>query len=227
MEREHVADRTISWSRLYAHRRAVAKRFGKIFDLPLVKRLDILLNQQLVEGPQQPRVLEVGAADRALAARLKRVRPELEYRSLDIDPQGDHDYRSWEEVREPADLIVAFEVVEHIPTPELAGWLTDIAGALAPGGAVILSTPNTFYPPAYLRDITHQTPLCYDELGGMLEAAGLQVTQLVRIYNDPLHRKLLRRWCFGWLFRMIGIDFARQIAVVAVKPQPAQRLAAA
>jgi hypothetical protein len=32
-----------------------------------------------------------------------------------------------------------------------------------------------------------------------------------------LPRRLLRQYLFGWLFRMIGIDFARQIVLVAVK----------
>ena len=81
----------------------------------------------------------------------------------------------------------------------------------------MLSTPNTFYPPAYLRDASHRTPLCYDELGGMLEAAGLRVTRIVRIYNDPVWRRFVRRFLFGWLFRLIGIDFARQIVIVAQK----------
>jgi hypothetical protein len=29
---------------------------------------------------------------------------------------------------------------------------------------------------------------------------------------------LLRRYAFGWLFRLIGIDFSRQIVLVAEKP---------
>ena len=45
--------------------------------------------------------------------------------------------------------------------------------------------------------------------------AGLRVERMVRIYHDPLHRKLLRRYAFGWLFRLIGIDFSRQIVLVA------------
>ena len=86
---------------------------------------------------------------------------------------------------------------------------------LEPGGRLILSTPNTYYPPAYLRDATHRTPLCYDELAGLLAAAGYEVEAIYRIYHDPLHRRLLRQYVFGWLFRLIGIDFARQIVVVA------------
>jgi hypothetical protein len=87
----------------------------------------------------------------------------------------------------------------------------------------VLSTPNTFYPPAYLRDATHVTPLCYDELAGLVACSGLHVERVVRVYHDPLLRALLRRLLFGWLFRLIGIDFARQIVLVARRPSVAPR----
>ncbi|HVX62297.1 MAG TPA: hypothetical protein VHC19_16895, partial [Pirellulales bacterium] len=79
-------------------------------------------------------------------------------------------------------------------------------------------TPNTYYPPAYLRDVTHRTPLCYDELAALVASAGGRVVRINRVYHDPIHRKLMRRYLFGWLFRMIGIDFARQIVLIAEKP---------
>jgi hypothetical protein len=47
----------------------------------------------------------------------------------------------------------------------------------------------------------------------------LDVLRVVRIYHDPVHRKMLRRYLFGWLFRLIGIDFARQIGLVAERPR--------
>ena len=71
---------------------------------------------------------------------------------------------------------------------------------------------------AYLRDITHLTPLCYDEFGAVIESTGLRVERIDRVYHDPLHRLLLRRFAFGWLFRLLGIDYARQIVVSARRP---------
>ncbi len=203
----------LSWSLLYRHRRSVADRFGKVFQLPLAKRVrDVLLDQV---APQAA-VLEVGAGDRGMREHLLCL-PGVTYESMDIDPAGGHDYTSLQQIDRSYDVVVSLEVIEHLPLEEMTAWLKRLAELLKPEGRLVLSTPNTFYPPAYLRDATHRTPLCYDELGGLVEMAGLRVEKIVRIYNDPLWRYVARRWLFGWLFRLIGIDFARQIVLVARK----------
>lgn len=204
-----------SWSKQYKLRRDAAKRFGRIFALPIVRRVrDALLD---CVGDNM-RVLEVGAGDRRMGDLLRNHREGVDYRSIDIDPHGNHDYRSLDEIDRTFDCVFAFEVVEHIGVDELPGWLARLGELLAPSGRLVLSTPNTYYPPAYLRDVTHRTPLCYDELAGLVGAAGLEVERIARVYHDPVHRAFLRRYLFGWLFEMIGIDFARQIILVARKP---------
>jgi hypothetical protein len=204
----------IAWSQLYRHRRDVAARFGKVFQLPLARRVREVLLQYVPTGAA---VLEVGAGDRSMREHLLAV-PETSYESMDLDPAGGHDYQSLDQIRRSYDCILALEVVEHLPLEEVVPWLTRLGQLLNRGGRLVLSTPNTYYPPAYLRDATHRTPLCYDELGGLVEMAGLRVERIVRIYNDPLWRYVARRWLFGWLFRLIGLDFARQIVLVATQP---------
>lgn len=201
-----------SWSAQYRRRREIGARFGDIFSLPLVKRAGPLLARLAANAKT---VLELGAGDRRKERQLKCRFPQLEYASLDVDSQGQHDYRDWAEVNRSFDLIFAFEVVEHIPLAQLPGWIREAAAHLNPGGFFLCTTPNVYYPPDYLRDITHCTPLCFDELGALIESAGLQVTSICRVYHDPLHRRLLKRYAFLWLFRMLGIDFARQIVVTA------------
>lgn len=209
-----------SWSEQYIFRRAVAARFGRVFDLPLERRVrDVLVS--IVRDRFE--VLEVGAGDRRMKELLSQKRSGVDYRSMDIDPRGEHDYHTLDDIDRAFDCIFSFEVAEHIAFDDLATWFAKLTTLLKPSGYLALSTPNTFYPPAYLRDASHRTPLCYDELGGMLEASGLRVTRIVRIYNDPVWRRFVRRWLFGWLFRLIGIDFARQIVVVAQKPEPGEQ----
>ena len=204
-----------SWSELYEHRRAAARRFGKqVFALPIVRRVrDVVLGA--IEDDAS--VLEVGAGERKMAATIAQHRRRVTYHSMDIDPRGEHDYHDLDDISCAYDCVFALEVVEHLPLEEIVPWLVRLGELLRTGGKLVLSTPNTFYPPAYLRDATHRTPLCYDELAGLAAAAGLRVTHVYRVYHDPLHRKLLRRYLFGWLFRLIGIDFARQIALVATR----------
>jgi 2-polyprenyl-3-methyl-5-hydroxy-6-metoxy-1,4-benzoquinol methylase len=203
-----------SWSALYRHRRAAQARFGDLYQLPLAKRAsDVVM--QAARGAHT--LLEVGAGDRRLAQKIAQYSPDCTYRSLDIDPEGEHDYRSFAQLDRTFDCVVALEVVEHLTLDEIRAWLADLYRALGAGGTLVLSTPNTYYPPAYLRDATHRTPLCYDELAGLLTAAGFEVTRILRIYNDPVPRKILRRYLLGWLFRALGLDYARQIVVVARK----------
>lgn len=201
-----------SWSEQYFFRRAVAARFGGIFSLPLVRSVRDVLRDVVRDDHE---VLEVGAGDCRMRDVLASRRRGVSYHSLDIDPRGAHDYRSLNEIDRTFDCIFAFEVVEHLAHDDLHDWFTQLKKFLKPDGQLVLSTPNTFYPPAYLRDASHRTPLCYDELGGMLEGCGLRVTRIVRVYSDPVWRMVARRFLFGWLFRLIGIDFARQIVVVA------------
>lgn len=201
-----------SWSRLYHLRRAAAARFGDVFDLPIAKRVSQLLIDAFTD---EDNVLEVGAGDRRMKQTLQARWPRLHYESIDIDAETTHDYRDLTEISRQYQGIFALEVVEHLTLDEINAWLPQLQRLLLPGGTLVLSTPNTFYPPAYLRDVTHRTPLCYDELAALVESSGLHVEKIVRIYNDPIQRKLLRRYCFGWLFRLIGIDFARQIVLIA------------
>lgn len=202
---------SFSWSVHYHRRRAARARFGRIFDLPIAKRARDVVAAYVVDGD---RLLEVGAGDRSLKKHLQRTARGVRYESLDIDPHGQHDYRSLAEPAGEYDGIVALEVIEHLELPAIPCWLRRLAELLRPGGWLVLSTPNTYYPPDFLRDVTHRTPLCYDELAALTSAAGFEVVAVLRIYNDPVHRKLLRQYAFGWLFRLIGIDFARQIVLV-------------
>jgi SAM-dependent methyltransferase len=206
----------VAWSTLYRHRREVAARFGRVFQLPLAKRVREVLVRQVPAGAK---VLEVGAGDRGMREHLLNVKG-VSYESMDIDPAGGPDYQNLDQIECLFDVICSLEVIEHLTLDEIEPWLARLRTLLKPGGRLVLSTPNTYYPPAYLRDATHRTPLCYDELGGLVEMSGLHVERIVRIYNDPLWRYVARRWVFGWLFRLLGIDFARQIVLVARRMEP-------
>jgi len=208
---------TPGWGRLYAARREAEARFGTIWSLPVRKRAHHVLLAHVAGGH---RVLEVGAGQRRMKDLIDRRRPDCTYRSLDVDPDGDHDYRDFDQIDEAFDLVFAFEVIEHLPLDGAWHMLEQLARVCRPGGTLLLSTPNTCYPPAFLRDATHRTPFAHDELAGLADLAGFEAIQLVRLYSAPFVHKVLHRLLFYGVHRLLRIDYARQILLVARRRSP-------
>lgn len=205
----------IDWSVLYRKRKEISAKFGNIWHIPIRKRYHTVL---LPLGGKGVRLLEIGAGDRRLKNLLMRNWGELNYRSCDVDHNYPHDFRSYNLIIGEYDIICAFELIEHLGLKEARGLIEKSFQLLVPGGKIVLTTPNIYYPPGFLRDVTHITPWCYDELGSMLSLAGFNVTHIYRLYNDSLLKKFVKRIVFYSLFRLLGIDFAKQIIVVAEKP---------
>ena len=118
----------------------------------------------------------------------------------------------------PYDVVILFEVLEHLPLVEGRDLLVSIREVLRPRGMVVVSTPNVFNPSRFWRDATHRVAYAYDELGAVLMLSGFEVQRLVRVHHDPVHRLVLRRYVFAWLFRLLNLDYADSIVAVAVRP---------
>jgi len=174
----------------------------------------------LAETRPGDRVLEVGAGDRRLAPRIAAAAPGSTYRSVDPDPAHPHDGRDLSEARGPFDLLVALELVEHFPEEEALAFLRRARGLLAPGGRIVLSTPDVFTPGRWHRDAGHRTPFSPWELAAYLEEAGFEVRSLARAYNAPFLARAARVWLLGWLHRLLGSDYAASVVAVAVAGAP-------
>jgi 2-polyprenyl-3-methyl-5-hydroxy-6-metoxy-1,4-benzoquinol methylase len=142
----------------------------------------------------------------------------LTYKSMDVDRSNPHDYYDVESITEQFDAIIMFEVIEHLSLQEGIELMNKLYNRLNNGGIIIVSTPNIFNPARYMRDATHQTFYAYDELCGLFSIAGFDVKEVYRSYNDAFHRYLLKVYILGWLFRVLGIDYAYSIFVVGEKP---------
>jgi len=197
---------------------SIAARFGDIWALPIRRRYSHVL---LELGRCGERVLHIGAGDCHLAGVLGEAWGDVSYASCDIDTDGGHDFHALEDIPDDGtfDLIFGFEVIEHMTLEAAGAAIAESCRLLQPGGTLVLSTPNIFYPPGFLRDATHLTPFCYDELGALATLGGLEVESIYRLYHDSLVKKLLRRVVFYPVFLLLGIDFARQILLVARRPE--------
>jgi SAM-dependent methyltransferase len=162
-------------------------------------------------------VLEIGAYNRDLEGRIKKYYPHILYKSLDIDPSYQHDYTSLEEVKEEFDMVLLFEVIEHLDWESGREMVAKIFDFLKPGGRVILTTPDIYTPGQYWKDVSHRTPYHYEELGGLLLSQRFESIELFRLFNDPFLRYIVKVYLFSPVFRLLKIDFAKSILLVARK----------
>lgn len=207
-----MSENPIPWSQLYQARREVQKRYKRIWDVPIAKRYNRVLFDYGQDGAS---VLEIGAGDRGLGKRISETWPNATYKSLDIDRSHQHDFYSVEDITGEYDIICMFEVIEHVRPEQAWKILCKCKEILRPGGQLFATTPNVYYPPNYLRDATHITPWCYDELGAIAYISGFEVRQIYRLYNDSLTGKLMHQVLMYPLHKAIGIDYSKQIMLVA------------
>lgn len=206
----------ISWSELNEARKAVRRRWPSIWRLPRVGRSTRYAAARIRPGD---RVLDVGASAGRFGARLAGA----DYKTVDVDPQVRADHRSLDEVASGSiDVAVCFEMIEHVRLADALAVAGGVARVLRPGGRLFLSTPNIHHPWSYLRSATHVTPFCFDELGGLLTVAGLELDGLFRCHHDSVVKGFFRRLAYP-LHRVLGIDYAKSILAVAHRPDPSTR----
>lgn len=110
----------------------------------------------------------------------------IDYRACGVEDVGETGF----------DLIISLEVIEHVADP--AGFIGALAARLAPGGLLLLSTPNRTMLSRVLLVGLGETiggipPGTHDwdkflqpqELQSLLKAAGLAVTDVTGLSYDP------------------------------------------
>jgi hypothetical protein len=133
---------------------------------------------------------------------------------VDPDPGSGAEFRGITEVDGPFDLVLILEVIEHLPLADGIELLREIATRMAPGGTLVVSTPNVFCPGRFLRDATHVTPFSWDELGATILLSGLSLEGLFRVVPGSGLRRLGKAVLMP-LTRALGLDHAPSIAAVA------------
>jgi 2-polyprenyl-3-methyl-5-hydroxy-6-metoxy-1,4-benzoquinol methylase len=210
-----VADKTnLEWSKLFTYRDRIHNRYREIWDIPLIKKRAPLLKRVLQNGMT---ILDVGAGARGMKREIEALGFNVDYKSMDIDRSVKHEFYDLQEITEAFDIIICFEVIEHLSLEEGSILTQRLFELTKKGGLVILSTPNIFNPSRYFRDATHRTFYPYDEFCGILAMAGFEIKEVYRSFNDAFHRYVVKVYVLGWLFRLLSIDYANSIFVVAEK----------
>ena len=112
------------------------------------------------------------------------------------------------------DLVIASEVIEHLPEPRAA--LTEIARVLAPGGFLVLTVPVESHTPAHMNSLTNEA-----EFNALCREAGLSVQSLsskwhLTFGDDPRH-----------LFAVAQLDKGSEPAADSVYSLPLPQISSA
>jgi SAM-dependent methyltransferase len=204
----------MDWSERFSWREKVHERYREVWDLKLVRKRLPYISSFIKDGES---VLEIGASNRRLEKTLKAFHPHLRYKSMDIDPSYPHDYSSFEEIRETFDVVLLFEVIEHIDLKGGGEMVAKIYQVLNPGGRVILSTPNIYTPGQYWMGVDHLTAYHYEELGALFVSQGFDIVDIRRVYNDAFVQYVMKVYLLTPVFKFLKIDYTKSILLVARK----------
>jgi hypothetical protein len=199
-----------SWSRLMKWRTECYQRFGSVLDLPLRSPGEAL--PELL-GPDS-RVLDVGAgAHKPFKAMLERL--GVTYFSMDTDPDGDFDFRSFSEVPQDMyfDLVLANQVLEHVSVDDAFNMVSQAHNKISDDGRIVVTVPNAAHP-VRQRDCTHITPWPANDLYSLLRSAGFHVDSMARYNKFPLTDHPLKRWIVEVVCREFRIDWCDSIMAI-------------
>ena len=181
-----MAEISGEWSKLFAYRDKIHKKYREIWDVPLVKKRSHLLKNHLKNGMT---VLDVGAGMKGMKDEIAGLGINVTYKSMDIDRGNEHDFYDVADINEKFDAIIMFEVIEHLDLEGGLQFLKALSEKVKKNGIIIISTPNIFNPSRYMRDSTHRTFYGYDELCGLLNLAdsGSRTSTGLQRRDPPLH----------------------------------------
>lgn len=164
-------------------------------------------------------VLDVGAGDLRVKNKFVNAGFTGTYHTQDIGGEYQHTYQSLDEVASKYDVVICLDVIEHLPLREGLGLVQRITELLAPGGTLIVQTPNARCNCSpYSWDMTHLHTYNLPDLWAYLTAMGLDVKGYRVPFEGPksgMLERIQKMWSRWLITRCLGNDYANNIAVVA------------
>lgn len=168
-------------------------------------------------------LLDVGAGDLRVMKKLQAAGYRGEYHTQDIGEEGRYTYRDLAEVKRPYGAILCLDVLEHLSLVEGLTLVRRALELIEPGGTLVLQTPNAAYlPDPRSWDMTHVHVYNLPDLWAFLRCDGLEVEgyRVVLGEERPAPIVALRSAITAYVKRKIlGCDFANNIAIVARRPR--------
>jgi len=166
-------------------------------------------------------LLDVGAGDLRVMRKFQAAGYRGEYHTQDIGDGGPYTYGDLAEVRRPYGAILCLDVLEHLPLADGVALLKRMISLLAPGGVLVIQTPNAAYlPDPRSWDMTHVHTYALHDLWAFFRVEGLDVAGY-RVVLGPERegfmagaRSSIQRWVKQ---KLLACDFANNVAVIAKK----------
>ena len=96
---------------------------------------------------------------------------------------------------EPAPLVTAMEVLEHVQPAGQPAFCRSLLGAVAPGGVLVVSTPDeSLYPGGWSGYAPHVGCVTAGELATLFLDAGAAAVHVHRVVGGPYDTPPARRW---------------------------------
>jgi hypothetical protein len=169
-----------------------------------------------------PSVLDVGAGDLRVMRKFLAAGYRGEYHTQDIGTEGTYTYSDLGEVVRRYGAILCLDVLEHLSLSDGLNLLRRMIALLAPGGSLVLQTANAAYIPGPLSwDMTHIHVYNLPDLWAFLTCEGLEVEGYRIVLGErrsgPVTTARLAITAYVKR-KILGCDFANNIAVVATRP---------
>jgi hypothetical protein len=203
----------IDWSAIKRGRESTRGMFPRVLKVPIIEDARQKVCDLLPEGGS---ILDVGAYDRNLETYLKKAGKAAQYKSYDPDRALRHDYYNLDEIHETFDVIVVFEVIEHLSVGEVIELMTRLRHFLKEQAILVVSTPNVFHPTIFWRDCTHRTGFRYNEVVGLMQSVGYRAFEVYRVARRSLKDRIAI-FFYKPLIKLLNMDFAGRILVICRK----------
>ncbi len=170
-----------------------------------------------------PTLLDFGAGDLSLKKKFLEAGFRGQYFTCDLADDYQYDFATLDAVvasGKKFDAIMALEVIEHIPLNEFRSFLPKLLGCLAPGGRLVVSTPNAHaITQLWAMDWTHVHSYPLPDLWAMLTLQGFECQAYRVLWTGE---RMSPGFWLGLqikkvLTRLLGVDYAPGVALLCKK----------